>query len=98
MFESNKEYTNRYGDTYRWIPNSDNSYLFSMDGNSMEYGRMGGKEGQQGLDFSNLGMFDPSGGPYISLGVKVDGKPIIHMASTKDGMLVVVEADLETNK
>ena len=90
MFESNKEYTNRYRDTYRWTPKEDNTYLFEMDGNSMVYVRMGGREDVKGIDMSNLGMFDPSGGPYISLGMKVDGKPITRISSTEDGMLVEV--------
>lgn len=90
MFESNKEYTNRYGDTYRWTPKGDNKYLFEMDGNSMKYGRMGGREGVKGIDMSNLGMFDPSGGPYVGLGTEIDGKPITRISSTEDGMLVEV--------
>lgn len=90
MFESNKEYTNRYRDTYRWTPKGGNKYLFEMDGNSMQYGRMSGREGVKGIDMSNLGMFDPSGGPYVGLGTEIDGKPITRISSTKDGMLVEV--------
>ena len=91
MFESNKEYINRYRDTYRWTPKGDNKYLFEMGGNSMDYCRMGGREGVKGIDMSNLGMFDPSGGPYVGLGTEIDGKPIIRIGSTFNGMVVEVD-------
>ena len=33
--------------------------------------RLGGKEGQEGINFNDLGMFDPSGGPYVAVGSKI---------------------------
>jgi hypothetical protein len=42
-----------------------------MEGDSMKYCRMGGKEGQEGIDPNDLGMFDPSGGPYVAIGSKI---------------------------
>ena len=35
-------------------------------------------------------MFDPSGGPYICLGTKVDDKPVVKIASTDVGFVVEV--------
>ena len=75
MFESNKVYKNRYGGEYQWDP-VESGYIFNMEESAMDYCRMGGKEGQEGLDVNNLGMFDPSGGPFVTLGTKVDGKAI----------------------
>jgi hypothetical protein len=37
----------------------------------MKYSRYGGKEGQDGIDMTDLGFFDPSGGPYVAIGSKI---------------------------
>jgi hypothetical protein len=39
-----------------------------MEGDSLTYCRFGGKEGQEGIDHDDLGMFDPMGGPYVGVG------------------------------
>lgn len=62
---------NRYGDNYHYEKINENQYKFVMEGKSMDYCRIGGKEGQQGLDPNDLGMFDPSGGPYVAVGSKI---------------------------
>lgn len=85
MFKSNKVYKNRYGDAYKWIP-EDSAYRFEMSGDSMHYCRYGVKEGDDGLDLTNLGMFDPSGGPYVCLGMEIDDKPITRLSVTLDGV------------
>lgn len=91
MFISNEKYTNRYRDQYWFEKVSPTTYLFVMEGNSMEYCRFGGKEGQEGLDTNELGMFDPSGGPYISLGTKIDDKSIVKITKTDKGFMLGVE-------
>jgi hypothetical protein len=48
----------------------------------MEFCRYGGIEGVSGIDKQNLGMFDPSGGPYISLGQMLEGKEIVRLRHT----------------
>lgn len=90
MFKSKERYTNRYRDSYWFEKVSPTTYKFVMDGDSLKYGRMGGKEGQEGIDLSDLGMFDPSGGPYIGLGTEVDGKPIVKIAAIDSGYVVEV--------
>jgi hypothetical protein len=90
MFNSNEKYTNRYHDQYRFEKVSPTTYKFVMEGTSMEYCRCGGKEGEETIDLNDLGMFDPSGGPYICLGTKVDNKPIVKIASTDAGYVVEV--------
>jgi hypothetical protein len=84
MFESGKTYTNRYGDQYMWTVIDENTYRFDMNGNSMEYGRFGGKKGQQKIDLDDLGMFDPSGGPYVTIGMEIDGRPIKRIFNHKN--------------
>ena len=86
MFKSNKTYTNRYKDQYKWVTENETTYRFEMIGDSMKYCRFGGREGVEGVDTSDLGMFDPSGGPFVGLGMEIDGKPITRLYSTKSGM------------
>lgn len=91
MFESKRIYKNRYGDEYHWEPyTQQNTYAFRMTGNSLEYGRCGGKEGQEGIDFKDLGMFDPSGGPYVALGTKIDEKEVVKISQLGDTFIVEV--------
>lgn len=81
---------NRYGDEYRWEQLSDNEYKFVMEGDSMKYCRYGGKEGQEELDPNDLGMFDPSGGPYIGIGSLVEGRVVEHIRSVDKSFVVTV--------
>jgi len=91
MFESRTTYKNRYGDRYRWEPSTlENTYVFRMEGTSLEYCRYGGKEGQEGLDLQDLGMFDPSGGPYVALGTKIDEKEVVKISRLEDTFIVEV--------
>lgn len=93
MFKSNTVYKNRYGDEYSWIADGD-AYRFEMSGDSMHYCRYGGinatiyggREGDDKLDITDLGMFDPSGGPYVTLGMTIDDKPITRLSVTLDGV------------
>jgi len=94
---------NRYGDEYHYEKISDNQYKFVMEGDSMKYCRFGGKEGQEGIDMNDLGMFDPSGGPYVAVGSKVyfdeiqgghkGDEPLIveRISSTDEGFIVEVK-------
>lgn len=88
MFKSDTMYTNRYSDSYMWEAINDTTYKFVMDDKVMKWCRFGGREGQDSVDTSNLGMFDPSGGPYISIGMEIDGKPITRIYSEADTMYV----------
>jgi hypothetical protein len=86
MFKSDIEYTNRYNDNYKWVEENETTYRFEMAGDSMKYCRFGGRKGVEGVDTSDLGMFDPSGGPYVCLGMEIDGKPITRLYPGEDGM------------
>jgi len=91
MFEAGKVYCNRYGDEYTWVVLAENRYQFRMTGDSLKYCRLGGKVGQDSLDMHDLGMFDPSGGPYVAVGMKIDSKSIVRLYSTEDGYGAEVE-------
>lgn len=64
---------NRYGDEYDFVKVNENTYEIVGE---LKYWRYGGKEGQETMDFSDLGMVDPSGGPYIEVGMPLGGKEI----------------------
>ena len=91
MFQSDKVYTNRYRDQYIFSSLEENKYVFKMSGSSMEYCRLGAKEGEQNVNPQDLGMFDPSGGPYVTLGTQINGKKIIHIRESALGMVVTTE-------
>ena len=62
---------NRHGVEYTFVKYDDNLYRFNMDEEHMKYMRFGGKEGQDGIDRTDLGFFDPSGGPFVAVGSKI---------------------------
>jgi hypothetical protein len=87
---------NRYGDEWYWEKIAPDQYKFIMSGDGLEYGRVGGKVGQSGIDMQDLGMFDPSGGPYVSCrgdypGTMIEGKEIIHIGHEDGHYVVTVE-------
>jgi len=59
---------NRYGVEYTFARITENRFQFVMDEEGMKYCRYGGKEGQEHMDFNDLGFFDPSGGPFVDCG------------------------------
>lgn len=75
---------NRHGNEYEFVKLNDNTYTIKGD---LTYWRFGGKEGQDGIHFNDLGFADPSGGPFISIGYIIDGKPITNISSTDEGIL-----------
>ena len=72
-------FKNRYGDEWWWEKQDNGTYKFIMTGDSIKYCRWGGIEGVEGIDPERLGMFDPSGGPYIALGQTLEGKEIVRL-------------------
>jgi len=79
---------NRYGDEYGFEMVSENVY--KTIGN-LKHWRCGGKEGQQGIDMTDLGFIDPSGGPFIQLGSKVEGRPVKRISMICDTAFLEVE-------
>jgi hypothetical protein len=86
---------NRYGVEYSFVKVEDNLYGFQIPESEMEYMRMGGREGQDEIDMEDLGMFDPSGGPYIEIGSKIyegcNALTVTRIMSRADGLFVEAE-------
>lgn len=79
---------NRYGDEYRFEKINDNTYTIVGD---LKYWRCGGKEGQEGIDDSDLGFVDPSGGPFISIGYEIEGRKVTRIKTDTERFLFEVE-------
>ena len=72
---------NRYGDEYTFERVNDNTYTIKGE---LKYWRFGGKEGQERVDMTNLGFVDPSGGPFIQVGMMIEGRKIVHITASGD--------------
>ena len=72
---------NRYGDEYEFVKVDENTFKIVGD---LKYWRFGGKEGQEHVDDNDLGFVDPSGGPFISIGYKIEGRPVKHISAVGD--------------
>lgn len=79
---------NREGDVYLFERVSENIYTIRGD---LKYWRFGGKEGQEGLDLDDLGFVDPSGGPFISMGYLIEGRPVRRISSYNGEIFFEVE-------
>lgn len=79
---------NRYGDEYSFSPVNENTYTIVGD---LKYWRYGGREGQEKMDYTNLDFVDPSGGPFIQVGMKIEGRKIIRLSVKNDKILFEVE-------
>lgn len=73
QYESGIKYTNRYRTSFYFIRISDKRYELKGD---LKYWRCGGKEGQEGIDYSDLGFIDPSGGPFLFPGFVINGEQV----------------------
>ena len=79
---------NRYGDVYSFKKISEN--LYTIEG-ELKYWRFGGKEGQEKVDDNDLGFVDPSGGPFISIGYKIDGKSVTKIKAVDEKIMFEVK-------
>jgi hypothetical protein len=79
---------NRYGDEYTFEKIGENTYTIK---GGLDHWRFGGKEGQQGIDDSDLGFVDPSGGPFISMGYMIEGRAVKRISLAGDEILFEVE-------
>lgn len=80
---------NRYGVEYHFEPVSDNTYTIEGD---LDYWRYGAREGQDGMDWSDLEFVDPSGGPFISIGAKIEGREIVRIYLKDEKIFFEVKA------
>lgn len=72
---------NRHGDEYTFQKVSDDTYTITGD---LKYWRYGGREGQDHIDYNDLGFVDPSGGPFISVGYKIEGRKVVSIRMVFD--------------
>ena len=72
---------NRYGDEYWFDQLQPNLYTIKGE---LKYWRFGGREGQEQMDMSDLGFVDPSGGPFIGVGSKIEGREIVNISADGD--------------
>ena len=79
---------NRYGDEYSFSQVNENTYTIV---GALKYWRYGGREGQEQMDFTDLGFVDPSGGPFIELGMKIEGRTINRIRTEGEKILFEVE-------
>jgi hypothetical protein len=79
---------NRYGVEYHFEKINDNTYTIV---GKLDYWRYGGQEGQETLDYNDLGFVDPSGGPFISKGYPIEGRKVIHISMVGEQLHFEVE-------
>ena len=75
---------NRYGDEYWFEKIDDETYVILGE---LNHWRFGGKEGIEGVNMEDLGFVDPSGGPYIAIGMTIEGK-IVKRILVDDGKIL----------
>lgn len=78
---------NRYGDEYSFSKVNENTYTIVGE---LKYWRYGGREGQERMDFNDLGFVDPSGGPFIQLGMNIEGRKIVRIRAEGEQILFEV--------
>lgn len=83
-----RRFKNRYGDEYWFERSGDNEYTIKGD---LVHWRLGGREEVEGIDYDDLGFVDPSGGPFLALGMAIEGRKIIRISSEPDGIFFKVE-------
>jgi hypothetical protein len=79
---------NRYGDEYAFEKIDENTYTIVGD---LKYWRYGGKEGQDQMDFNDLGFVDPSGGPFIATGHVIEGRKVNRIRAMGEQLFFEVE-------
>lgn len=79
---------NRNGTEYNFVKVSENTYTIS---GALEYWRYGGQNGQDHIDYDNLGFVDPSGGPFIGIGYPIEGRKVSRIRMVFDTIYFEVE-------
>ena len=79
---------NRYGNEYTFEKVDEKTYTIVGE---LKYWRYGGREGQEQMDFSDLGFADPRGGPYIALGMDIEGRKVNRIRAQGEQLFFEVE-------
>lgn len=72
---------NRNGDDYFFRKVSED--IYTIEG-TLKYWRYGGNDGEDYVDYNNLGFVDPSGGPFIARGATIEGRRIARIFTKDD--------------
>jgi hypothetical protein len=83
-----KKFKNRYGNEYWFEQLSEDTYAIRGD---LKYWRFGGKEGQEEVNELDLGFVDPSGGPFISQGYKIEDRIVNQISAQGQEIIFKVE-------
>ena len=76
-YPANQALKNRYGDEYTFVRLRDGAYR--IDG-TLTHWRVGWSETTGEIEY-----VDPSGGPFITLGTKIDDQPVIQIIRAPPG-------------
>lgn len=79
---------NRYGDEYTFEKVDEKTYTIVGE---LKYWRYGGREGQEQMDLGDLGFVDPSGGPYIALGMNIEGRKVNRIRAVGEQLFFEIE-------
>ncbi len=79
---------NRYGVEYSFEKINENTYTIV---GKLDYWRYGGQEGQESIDYNNLGFVDPSGGPFIAPGYLIENRKVARISLVNSALLFEVE-------
>ena len=79
---------NRHGDNYHFEQINENTYVLRGD---LKYWRYGGQEGQDRIDYNDLGFVDPSGGPFISTGYEIERRKVVRISVVGEDIQLQVE-------
>ena len=75
---------------YSFDPVDHDCYHFNFPESELKYCRFGGRQGQERINELDLGFVDPSGGPFISIGYKIDGREVKNISYIKDKIFLYV--------
>ena len=81
--------TNSLGNEYWWTAVSGSEYLLNIEVDARP--KMGGHVGSIEVNTDDLGVFEATGGPRISIGDSVEGKVVNHIRKTEEGFVVTVD-------
>ena len=79
---------NRNGVEYTFQKVDENTYTIV---GALDYWRYGGQEGQESIDYGNLGFVDPSGGPFIGRGYLIEGRKVVKISIADEKIYFRVE-------
>lgn len=78
---------NRYQEHIYLESIDDNNWILKGDNDSLGYMRVGYEQDK------SINFIDPSGGPFIGKGSKINGKTVTNINTSKDGYIITLKED-----